>query len=692
MAASASRQRGVLPPGGALALTNSSSQQDKASTNPNTDRSRRVRPLTEARKTQNRLAQRAYRERQKAKLEASKSKNADDNSNAQEQEPTAPAFAGMGNEPQVQATLDTSLVPDSNDLEGFQFSGFDDSAIFSDLIVSSPAGDQLKEGFSLPSTTQPRAPGLNAVLGSISTFDSAITPVPDPEPAIDAAVISSTPFEDHHHARSVFTTHDPRSSLGDVMSTDTPTFSYSNDANVSLTTTRRRPSPSLNKPGWSASRRRQAPQTRDRQDFDFQQLNILAAICETLQIDGIDENYDLLKHAIIDQNISLGELLSAGLRSVLGGTRSTSPVLLRRALSLPDPKANTLRFVRASTLTSYLFNARAIGIPIHSLVLWDVPSPFHQPNLPSSADPVAIQASYSKPITVPDDDDYYVRFLHVSGTRNASGVGRGGRKTKTITIPPHLRPTLPQILYPHHPYLDLLPFSSLRARAISLGATTPPMYDFLELKHDVMRDGLICWRTRESGASGGGGVTHGGPGDGRYRGIGTGGTGNGEPWDMRNWEVAAWFAEKWRMLVGGEDEEPWKQSRWWRKMRGESEDIGTDQSYFPSGELLTTTDTSTTGDFLVGGSGRGGSGEGGGRLGGSTAAAAAATRSRDPEAELQAFSEWGDLRREAIELGRVKGGPNGDLRAFERHFEEIMQNTSGELRNTEREREQEAVI
>lgn len=99
------------------------------------------------------------------------------------------------------------------------------------------------------------------------------------------------------------------------------------------------------------------------------------------------------------------------------------------------------------------------------------------------------------------------------------------------SLPPHLQPTLPQILFPHNSNLDLLPFPVLRARAITLAATTPQLVNPKELKMDILRDGLICWYSRN---------------DGNY--------GIGQPWDIHSWKAASWFKKKWRMLFDeGED-------------------------------------------------------------------------------------------------------------------------------------------
>ncbi|PVH88811.1 hypothetical protein DL98DRAFT_157606 [Cadophora sp. DSE1049] len=101
-----------------------------------------------------------------------------------------------------------------------------------------------------------------------------------------------------------------------------------------------------------------------------------------------------------------------------------------------------------------------------------------------------------------------------------------------------------QMTVPHHPWLDLIPFAMFRERVLSLVSMTPPMIDMLELKGDIfMNDGIFCWRSSEKG-------------------------GAGQPWEARNWEAEAWFLKKWWMIVGGEEGDIWKQTEWWRRMRG----------------------------------------------------------------------------------------------------------------------------
>ena len=116
-------------------------------------------------------------------------------------------------------------------------------------------------------------------------------------------------------------------------------------------------------------------------------------------------------------------------------------------------------------------------------------------------------------------------------------------------LKPYLRPSNAQLLHPHHPYLDVLPFPTFRERVIQLISSDPPMIDEDDLCDDLMNDGLICWGStmEERNAT----------------------IGSGAPWDLRSWEAAPWFMRKWWIVIGGREGEIYQQTKWWREMRGE---------------------------------------------------------------------------------------------------------------------------
>jgi Domain of unknown function (DUF3425) len=229
-----------------------------------------------------------------------------------------------------------------------------------------------------------------------------------------------------------------------------------------------------------------------------EELNIAyTGTLSLLQVSDTVEHRNLLANAL-QQHHNIGSIFLAGLRSI---SNSISP-----AEHFLDMYTNHLSLRQRSTMQAYLSNARALLFDIPSLMHPFAPSPFHQTHI-TTVDAAKIYIS-----TLPD------------------------------SLPPHLWPTPAQILHAHLPFVALLPFPTLRERAITLASVTPPLIDLRELKADILNDGLVCW----------------------------GGTNRvGQPWDMRTWEAARWFLRKWWMLVGGESEEVREGARWWRQLRGE---------------------------------------------------------------------------------------------------------------------------
>ncbi|KAL2379669.1 hypothetical protein RJZ90_005120 [Blastomyces dermatitidis] len=132
-------------------------------------------------------------------------------------------------------------------------------------------------------------------------------------------------------------------------------------------------------------------------------------------------------------------------------------------------------------------------------------------------------------------------------------------KTNTIctvqrvfsTLKPDLRPSIEQITVQHHPYIDILPFPTLRNNLI----THQEEIDKDEFFHDMLA-GLVCW--------GSGGIGK------KDRQVSTKPISTGTPWDARSWEAKMWFLKKYWPLLGGEDGELVRQSEWWRSIRGDA--------------------------------------------------------------------------------------------------------------------------
>ncbi|KAM0198434.1 hypothetical protein ACHAPI_003957 [Fusarium lateritium] len=191
----------------------------------------------------------------------------------------------------------------------------------------------------------------------------------------------------------------------------------------------------------------------------------------------------------------------------------------------PDLYLNMLQFSPTAFFASCLANAVSLGFDLSRIANCGVEyiSPFYQPNLSSTID-------------------------HTVLVQAGSGVLSSYNNT---TIPMHLRPTMAQILIPHHVSLDLIPLPFLRERAIMLSDAMPHVFNSWELKLDVyVRGGLTIWRLDSS-----------------RRGGGANGRDSYPPWDMKSWEAAPWFMKKWCALLGENHDELYNQSIGWQVVR-----------------------------------------------------------------------------------------------------------------------------
>jgi hypothetical protein len=100
----------------------------------------------------------------------------------------------------------------------------------------------------------------------------------------------------------------------------------------------------------------------------------------------------------------------------------------------------------------------------------------------------------------------------------------------THLYPAALAPTFLQSTVPHFPYVDLLPFPSLRDNLLKAGE----IVNALEMWSDLSNGGVKVWG-RQS-------------------------------WDERNWEVGEGFARKWWFLM---DESILRVTNFWRRLRDE---------------------------------------------------------------------------------------------------------------------------
>lgn len=177
---------------------------------------------------------------------------------------------------------------------------------------------------------------------------------------------------------------------------------------------------------------------------------------------------------------------------------------------LPDIRMNTIQLTAMSFVAACISNAAMLGLSPAELMNKQSQSPFYHADISNEAAKTACSKD----------------FIHLK---------------------PQLRPSATQLLHPHHPYFDILPFPAFRNCAIQLLQVQPSPFDPDELCQDLKNDGLICWGSTEK--------------DGRPS------TGSGVPWDIRSWEMQSWFHKKWWMLIGGTDGEMYQQTQWWNEMK-----------------------------------------------------------------------------------------------------------------------------
>ncbi|RSL46769.1 hypothetical protein CEP54_013708 [Fusarium duplospermum] len=190
---------------------------------------------------------------------------------------------------------------------------------------------------------------------------------------------------------------------------------------------------------------------------------------------------------------------------------------------LPDMYLNMLRFEQVTISHAVFQNALSMGLDLQFIANCGAHciSPYYQPSLASTTDPTAL--------------------LQQGAASTAS--------FKNTSIPIHLRPTLAQVLIPHHTSLDLIPIPFLRERAILLSAAMPDKFNSWELKFDIYgRGGLTIWQRSQSATERRSNATY-------------------QPWDMKSWEAAPWFLKKWTMIIGDEESELYKQSIGWQLIR-----------------------------------------------------------------------------------------------------------------------------
>ncbi|CZR67239.1 uncharacterized protein PAC_17138 [Phialocephala subalpina] len=263
-------------------------------------------------------------------------------------------------------------------------------------------------------------------------------------------------------------------------------------------------------------------------------------ICHILEREGVDLD-EKTKFQLLKNNVNLQSILEAGVKAISRETssevicttsyedeeghatdctqfRADKLLVLQNVnneyvAALPDVHRNHIRIKQVLFVAACVANATTMGITIGPYDCDDIESPFFRDTVSEASARAACMNEFAD--------------LHT-----------------------YLRPCVTQLMYKHHPYIDILPFPTFRERIIKLACADEPMIDEDDLCKDLSEnDGLICW-----GSSLGGGSAV---------------TGTGAPWDIRSWEAQPWFLKKWWILIGGKEGEIYKQTQWWSEMRGE---------------------------------------------------------------------------------------------------------------------------
>jgi hypothetical protein len=235
-----------------------------------------------------------------------------------------------------------------------------------------------------------------------------------------------------------------------------------------------------------------------------------------------------LVFSTLEQNTNLKELVLAGARilSRLNGPdiwyikSSPLPSIVGEGCYLSIP--SLLSFpLGAGFFSACLANGYLLGIDPHSFMSDDAISPFLQklPELPLEALDGKTRAYHNRV----DKTRVHLQQISLHGLTN------------------DLRPTHEQLTIPHHPYLDVIPWPSFRARAIVASSMDPPLIDEGDLCLDLLNNGLYCYNMCA---------------------VSLHGRGEGTPWDCRSWEAKPWFMRKWSLLTSGPD--VLQSSKWWR--------------------------------------------------------------------------------------------------------------------------------
>ena len=157
---------------------------------------------------------------------------------------------------------------------------------------------------------------------------------------------------------------------------------------------------------------------------------------------------------------------------------------------------------------------------------------FSSPILGTPQDQLSLDPTTDNHFIVIHSMNTYSAFLCIADILKLACAQDSGFNIGALacTLPPPIAPTLQQQIVPHKPYVDMLPWPSLRDRILN----SPTAINDLEFLHDMESGDLKIWGST--------------------------------PWDPMGWEIGPEFARKWWFLM---DDGIMHTSNFWRRQRGE---------------------------------------------------------------------------------------------------------------------------
>ncbi|KAH8894608.1 hypothetical protein GQ53DRAFT_804822 [Thozetella sp. PMI_491] len=477
---------------------------------------------SEARKEQNRIAARNYRQRKKQRL-----------AGPDQQPDPAPTYSGS---PQSSADLSISWL-------GGQPAGVSEQSSESSPV---PYGRRLPHSHqastSLVATPFPdlnlNQPwidhGLQQDLGLGGSLIGSGAPSSPNILLPDYSFLNASP---------VSTLHSPAHSRQSVMGTASRDPQVATDLGLLRLLHAPGGTAAVNMPGSSSSSRPPAPAWEAEEAIPDATASTTSKVSDPIPLERV---IDYIRNLSAPQQQRIMSALSSSLASTPEGRgqgyyaaasawrmkeasprpsqtrdRLSAAMDLVRVARLPDVKRSRLYVAQLDFLAAAIENAGVIGLSQNAEVFNDEGcSPYTQNQIP----------------TPKDDPERLARA-----------------QQQFCKLQKDLRPVDAQLTAVHHPWVDIIPFKTFRERCMAAISSTPPMIDEWEMCDDLFKEALICWGSRGSEERGGMSAA--------------------VPWDARSWEPSLWFLKKYWFLVGGWDDEMWTAARWWHAMRDEELDV-----------------------------------------------------------------------------------------------------------------------